>query len=356
MFYSYGGKNAETLFETHYITSNERHHTASLAYAHETGGVFIGIGTDQNFLLIPRVRPTHLVMVDFDQWAVDTHAIYQHLFKTKETPREFVNFFSPKQVHAKRRELRTSGLTPAHGARLERVYARYHEEIFKRLREVRRHLNRDGTAGYLNDQVTYDYLRSFAITGRYAALRGDLTGERSLTSLATTLKALRLQVGAVSLSNAEQYFKYTRSFKRNMRAFHLSPNALVFRTFRVQGRHYEYYLQSFTAFLESLHDGGPPHIARLVTRRIPTGHSRIFTLPGRVTCLTGLCALQTPCGELTYAGCCDGATLRWCHLETLHSLECAPGGQPSCGWSDVQAAYTCNAVGQAPVGFAVSCP
>ena len=75
------GSGNETLFETHYITSNERHHAATLPYIDTQGGVFIGIGTDQNFELIPHLAPTHVVMIDFDQWVVDAHAIYAHLFK-----------------------------------------------------------------------------------------------------------------------------------------------------------------------------------------------------------------------------------------------------------------------------------
>jgi hypothetical protein len=346
----------ETLFETHYITSNERHHTASLAHAHETGGVFIGIGTDQNFVVIPRVRPSHIVMVDFDQWAVDAHGIYRHLLRTRGTPSEFLSFFEAVQVPSKRRELREHGATPEDGQRMERVYARYRPEILKRLRSVRNRLNGKSITGYLNDQATYEYLREFVLTGRYAALRGDLTQERSLTALAKTLKSMSLQVGAVVLSNAEQYFDYTPNFKRNMRAFDFRPNALVFRTFRVGGRHYEYYLQSAAAFLESLEAPHIKNISRLIARRLATPHPRIFLLPGLKRCLAGLCPIIDACHGILHGGCCDGTTLRWCLFGTLQSLDCARSTPATCGWSPKDAMLACVARTEGPALLNIMCP
>ena len=209
----------ETLFETHYVTSNERHHGSSLSYLGARGGVFIGIGTDQNFELIPKLRPSHVVMVDFDQWVVDAHWIYAHLFRTRATPRAFIAFFREEKIAAKRRELRKIARSPEQARTLDKIFMRYRQEILTRLLGARTRLLSQSGKGYLNNQEDYDAIRELVIRGRYAALRGDLTGKASLTSLATTLRAQGLKVGAVSFSNAEQYFSYTKQFQANMRAF-----------------------------------------------------------------------------------------------------------------------------------------
>ena len=346
----------ETLFKTHYITSNERHHIASLKYAHETGGVFIGVGTDQNFVLLPTLRPSHIVMMDFDQWAVDAHSIYRHLFRTRSNPAEFLDFFKEERLASKRRELREHGDTLEAGRRMERVFARYRADILKRLREVRNRLNGKSVTGYLNDQATYEYLREFVLSGRYAAVRGDLTKDRTLLALAQTLKTMGLKVGAMALTNAEQYFDYTASFKRNMRAFDYRPNALVLRTFRVEGRHYEYYLQSTSAFLESLDAPRIKNIRRLMNRRLTTPHPRIFLLPGMKRCAKGLCPFIVPCQGISHEGCCDGTTLRWCLFETLQTLDCSSEETAACGWSAGQGKYTCGAHAEGPPQFPMRCP
>ena len=345
----------ETLFQTHYVTSNERHHIASLAQVHETGGVFIGIGTDQNFILIPALRPTHIVMMDFDQWVVDMHGIYQHLFRTRPTPEAFLEFFGPERLNAKRTELREAPADPTRGKAMERVYARYRGQLHARLEAVRGRLVAQKSKGYLNDQATYDELRRFVFAGRYVALRGDLTGERTMSALAERLRALGLEVGAVALSNAEEYFDFGPSYKRNMRALPFGDNALVFRTDRVEGKRYEYFVQSASAFVEWLEAPKTKRIAQLLKERIETSHPRIFTLPGLSRCTEGLCPRVDPCGGVPEVGCCVGTTLKWCLFDTVQTIECALGTPPGCGWSEESSTYRCGETSKGPATFSTSC-
>lgn len=44
-------------------------------------------------------------------------------------------------------------------------------------------------------------------------------------------------------------------------------------------------------------------------------------------------AADEGCGDVDYAGYCDGATLVWCEDEALRSVDCGQTGQ-SCGWRD----------------------
>jgi len=46
------------------------------------------------------------------------------------------------------------------------------------------------------------------------------------------------------------------------------------------------------------------------------------------------------CGDVTYAGYCDGSTVVWCESNTLRSKDCAPQGK-SCGYQDDNVGYNC---------------
>ena len=48
------------------------------------------------------------IIVDFDQWVVDVHAVYKHLFANKETAKEFIDFFSEKNEEKAVTELKKS--------------------------------------------------------------------------------------------------------------------------------------------------------------------------------------------------------------------------------------------------------
>ena len=321
----------ETLFKTHYLTSNERHHALTFDALHGAGGVFIGIGTDQNFLLIPRLRPTHVVMLDFDQWVADAHTIYRHLFITRETPQAFIDFFSPAQQRAAKRELDTLATSEAERAQLERIYARYREQIYTRLLEQRKRLHLHKAQGYLNHQADYDVLRDLARRGRYAALRGDLTGDASLTGLAAALRSMNLRVGTLSLSNAEQYFDYTAAFRRNMHALPYTSSALVLRTFRHKGRRYDYYRQSAADFLPWLQSDRARNIRDLIAVARPLSHPLVHALPA-----------PKGCGYLTAQGRCDGAHLSFCLSGSPQVVACDATAPAGCGWSDAAQMYRCG--------------
>jgi hypothetical protein len=69
-------------------------------------------------------------------------------------------------------------------------------------------------------------------------------------------------------------------------------------------------------------------------------------------CVDGACV--DSCGGLTFEGCCDGETMRWCSNGVLSELDCAQ--KPLCGWSP-EGYYDCGTDGAAdPAGtFAKEC-
>lgn len=49
------------------------------------------------------------------------------------------------------------------------------------------------------------------------------------------------------------------------------------------------------------------------------------------------------CNGITYQGCCDGNTLKWCEDNQLQSMDCA--GAPACGWEAQSNFYNCGTDG-----------
>jgi MYXO-CTERM domain-containing protein len=61
------------------------------------------------------------------------------------------------------------------------------------------------------------------------------------------------------------------------------------------------------------------------------------------------------CNGVGWAGCCDGATVKWCQDDELHEEDC--GDKPSCGWNAKDGYYDCETTGGAdPSGeFPLAC-
>jgi hypothetical protein len=99
---------------------------------------------------------------------------------------------------------------------------------------------------------------------RVVSRTGDLTGTETLRATGKAMKDLSLTVRVVYFSNAEQFFKYTPEFIRNMRSLPVDEKSVVVRTGRsrwlkkaVPGR-WHYVVHDFHDFLERLESGAYP--------------------------------------------------------------------------------------------------
>ena len=77
----------------HYWMSNEDHLDLFHPAVKDKGGLYIGVGTDQNYLLGAWARPEGLVLMDFDQSIVDLHRVYRVIFLAAETPEELLRLW-----------------------------------------------------------------------------------------------------------------------------------------------------------------------------------------------------------------------------------------------------------------------
>jgi agmatine/peptidylarginine deiminase len=63
--------------------------------------------------------------------------------------------------------------------------------------------------------------------------------------------------------------------------------------------------------------------------------------PGEACSADGLCVAGDECGDVTYAGYCDGNTLVWCEDGKLYSADCAFYGSYICDWVADNQGYYC---------------
>jgi hypothetical protein len=88
---------------------------------------------------------------------------------------------------------------------------------------------------------------------------GDLTGDASLQTIAAACKALDVPVKVLYMSNAEEYFKYTKQFRQNMRAQPVDDATMVLRTiYSKKWEHadlWAYQIQPMSDFLARLAQG-----------------------------------------------------------------------------------------------------
>ncbi len=262
--------------ETHYFVSNEHKPEAFRLHAEGRGGIYLGVGAEQNYLFAGWARPEVLLLADFDQWVVDVHFIHSVLMQDSPDPVTFVERWSKAQ-RGKARELLTRAVADAatrkrvlemHNITQPGVYSKLiNQQVGYRGRKI---------PTWLTDPEQYEHLAGLYRSGHARAVRGDFTGRKTLAGLAAAARALDLPVRTIYLSNVEDYFHYSSGLGQNLLAQPIDERSILLRTWAIDGTKYVYAAQSATDFHRWLALPGVDHRLDILTRttiqRGPNGH------------------------------------------------------------------------------------
>lgn len=237
----------------HYIISNESRHDLFRSAAMDRGGVFIGVGSDQNYLLAGWARPELLVLFDFDQLVVNLHRVYRVFFLNAATPDEFMALWDPKNEARAEALINAEYVDATRRAAVLRAYRTGRYAVPRRFRGVLAIYKQHGVRSFLDDSAQYQYLVQMFRGGRVVMVRGDLTVGTCMSSIAAAARSMGAPVRLLYLSNAERYFNYTDAFRKSMLALPTDERSLVLRTRARRDGSYEYIMQeadNFHAWLE----------------------------------------------------------------------------------------------------------
>ncbi|MBW2522608.1 MAG: hypothetical protein JRI23_00465 [Deltaproteobacteria bacterium] len=230
----------------HYVVSDEHRPERFRPAIDGRGSLLVGVGTDQNYLFAGWARPELVVVVDFDQAVVDLHTAYRAFFERAEDADEFIDFWSASEA-ARERAAAAIAEVCSTADQLRRVQhsmkiARH--LVHGRLTNLRARFIADGVPTLLNDPAQYRYVASLVRSGRVVAVRGDVTGPRTMKHVAESARQLGLVVRVLYLSNVEQYVRYSERFRDNVRALPVDGRSVVLRTYHQgPGRGYVYAVQ-----------------------------------------------------------------------------------------------------------------
>lgn len=275
--------------DTHYWISNEQSHFLWHEYVVRMGGAFVGVGTDQNYLLAGWARSELLVLIDFDDGVAALHRAYGVIFRDAATPAEFLARWSAErevEVEARLRAVLSvdSPAEVVEGA--AQAYRSARPLVADRLAVIDARYRALGIPTFLSDPEEYEHLRALWRSGRVVAVRGDLTAEVTMTDVAAALHAAGIEVGVLYLSNAEQYFRYDPQFRANISALPMASDGVVLRTHGwrqfpyVADEDYHYNVQPAWYFAKQMAKGGVWGVAKLLEGRRKTGIKGLSLVDG----------------------------------------------------------------------------
>jgi hypothetical protein len=273
---------AALIQETHYFISNESFPERFRPAFDGVGGIFVGVGPEQNYLFASWAEPEILLLIDFDQMIVDLHRVYRELFLASADPQAFIARWAPAERDATRALLGAAIADEGERGRVLTAFDKARPAVYPRMQLIRMRYGNLGVRTFLSDPDSYRYLRAMHQEGRVRALRGDLTARATLRGVAEFARALRLPVRGIYLSNVEFYFDYASGLGENLASLPVDGRSRVARTvpFKHRGSDYRYVVQSALDMQEWLKRGEVANLRELLLREAGTLKDEVWYVPG----------------------------------------------------------------------------
>lgn len=283
-------------FRSDNFISNETsylHVTGKLCELGVSAGAYVGVGPEQNFTYIAKIRPRIAFIVDIRRQAVLQHLLYKALFHISENRAEFLsNLLSrslagdggpakgapieqiledidsapaPAETFAANL-VRVRKIIPGEfrfplseqdQQRLEYVYSAFYKEglgivfgtgtnwapaftRFPNLRDLILQPDLQGNLGnFLATEEDYQFVRDLHLRNRIIPVVGDFAGAKALASVGEYLRKNNYTVRAFYTSNVEQFLFQNgvfRAFVDNVRKLPIDADSVLIRAVSNRGR------------------------------------------------------------------------------------------------------------------------
>ncbi|HEY8483998.1 MAG TPA: hypothetical protein VIL13_05250 [Longimicrobiales bacterium] len=272
-------------FDTDNLVSNEASYLHVMGKLRELGvhgGVYIGVGPDQNFSYIAQVRPELAIIVDIRRDNLLQHLLFKALFELSRDREEYLALLLGRPVPARRDPgrsieaivadldrtlMRQEAFEAAHARVRERIRTygvelsasdwetirRFHATFAREGLDLRFQshgraprpeyptlrrllLERDLTgrqASYVADEEAFRFVKSLQARNRVIPVVGDLAGDHALAAIARFLEERGLRVSAYYTSNVEFYLAQDGrldAFMRNVMRLPRDPRSVIIRS------------------------------------------------------------------------------------------------------------------------------
>lgn len=217
----------------HWYASNERFIHLFLPYIEDLGGVYVGLGTDQNYVMIGRMKPQVAVLLDRDIIVKRLHHVYLAFFRTAKDPAAFLKLWSPRATKRAKRaidEVYRDQPRVAHHAK--KIYAEAQRRVGNRLQTLVRWGRKDPRKlSFVADEQQYQHIASMVRERRIIPVYGNLRGTHAMKAVARAAQRSGLPVRVFYISNAEGYFgDLPKALRENMLALPFDERSVMLRT------------------------------------------------------------------------------------------------------------------------------
>jgi len=226
--------------------------------------------------------------MDYDPRVVDHNRRMIALLRVSATPEEFVARWSTASQRESLELVEAAFAGTPELARMRHGFVATRERLHAYYREQAAPLAKAPEFGWLRNPAHYEWVRTLAEQGRLVAIKGDLLGGRSMTSIAAAARALGTVVRIYYVSNAPTSWggEITAAYRDNVLGLPFDERSIVLQTtskggFRQIGK-WHHNVQWGRHLQMRMRQRGYENVLAILEDRIPSDHGdlTVLGLPG----------------------------------------------------------------------------
>jgi len=228
-------------------------------------GIYLGLGSDPNYVFGAWAQAEYMILLDFDQNIVDLHRIYGAFFIESANVEAFLTLWTKDGEEAAHAAIEKHH--PKRANWLKRIYADARRRVPARLEWMNTAFPENGAPTFLNDPAQYTFIRKMWQEGRIRPVRGDLTKEKAMSDVAAFARKHDLEVRTLYLTNAEYYFPFeTGEYVNNITGLPMPDDSVVLHTFPRSQTEYRQIYESGPVYQKYVKSGKYENLRALLRR------------------------------------------------------------------------------------------
>jgi len=266
---------------THYVMSNEPKQWLFRGALTTPGGIYVGVGAEQNYLFMGWSRPEVAILVDFDELIPRLHDAYASIFRRADTSAAFLAAWTA-EGHEQSLSWIREDYQPPILKRVSDAWKFARPRATKHLHDLAADYAARGLPSFLSDPAQYAFVRDLVRSGRVHAVRGDVTKTRTMKDIAAFATRACLPIRTLYLSNVEGYINYyIPGYRKNILRLPGDAQSMVLQTDPSGGHTYRYIAQPLSVYRDWIQCKCAYQLSVLRPHFVPRGDAGLLTVQKR---------------------------------------------------------------------------
>ena len=253
----------------HYLAGDEWNMELFKPFIEGKGGAYVGVGSDQSYLLMTWQRPELVFQMDYDPWVVIVHGLYHRFFLAAKDKDDLISFWAAPSKDRVTELLTKEVSDEAKRKDMLQIWKIARGNIHTRLKMLQRTMRKRNVPTFVTDDEHFQFVVESIRAGRVRALSANLLDKTGMLGIGEISRKMGVPVRVLYLSNAETYWPYSKEFRANIRGLHHDATGVVLRTTGSWSinKDYRYYVQRIELFAAWLERSSLRKVHQMIRRR-----------------------------------------------------------------------------------------